>query len=114
MTTIKPDTIFCDEVDGIMITAFRQADHYFIIQRENLDPNEFHIELNDQKQGCYNGISKIVFQEDRIVFDLNHTGQQSLNTDTIIISDLAQGPEYKAVVSELELIMKSIINQQTI
>jgi hypothetical protein len=108
MTTIKPDDIICDYIDDIVITGFRQGDDYFIIQRDDLSTNEFHIELNDQGQGCYNGLQEITIHDDKIIFQLNLIGQVSLKTDTIVISDVAQRTEYKKIAKELELIRESL------
>src|SRR5687767_8194692 len=87
MMTLKPEEIFSNLVDNVMITGFKQSDDYFIIQREDEDPSNFHIELNNQRQGCYNGLREILVQDKKIVFRLNAVGQSNLNTDEIQIMD---------------------------
>lgn len=109
MTTIKPDEIFCGDIDNIIVTGFRQSDDYFIIQRNDSEINNIHIELNDQSQGCYDGLNEIIIQDDKIVFRLNLPGQASLETDTVVITDrINEKTEYKKIIEELELINKRL------
>jgi hypothetical protein len=109
MTTIKPDDIFCDDIDGIIVTGFRQGDDYFIIQREDLETSNFHVELKDQGQGCYDGLNEIIIQDDKIIFRLNLLGQAALQTDTVVISDrINEKTEYKKIIEELKLINKRL------
>jgi hypothetical protein len=109
MTTIKPDEIFCGDIDNIIVTGFRQGDDYFIIQRDDSEISNFHIELNDQSQGCYDGLNEIIIQDDKIVFRLNILGQAVLETDTVVIADrINEKTEYKKIIEELELINKRL------
>lgn len=87
MITIKPDEKFCDYIDNVMITGFKQSEGYFIIQRDDDDATNFYIELDDQGQSCYNGIKKITINDDKIIFELNPEGQANLDTDVIQIVD---------------------------
>jgi hypothetical protein len=103
--TIIPDDIYCDNIDTIVVTGFRQGDEYFIIQREDFDATNIHIELNDQGQGCYDGLEEIIILDDKIVFKLNLNGQEILGTDSIVISDkLTNRTEYKKLMNELNLL----------
>jgi hypothetical protein len=105
MITITPDDVFCDVTDHVMVTGFRDGDSYFIIQREDLEEANFYVELDDQSQGCYDGLDKIIIQDDKIVFQLNPLGQRVLKTSTIVISvNIREKTTYKKVVEELELI----------
>lgn len=105
MTTIIPDDIYCDNIDIIVVTGFRQGDEYFIIQREDFETTKIHIELNDQGQGCYDGLEEITIHDDKIVFKLNLKGQKILGTDSIVISDkLTNKTEYKKLMNELNLL----------
>ncbi len=105
MTTIQPDDIFYDYIDKVIVIGFRQDDGYFIIQREDLETSNILVELNDQKQSCYDGLNEVIIQDDKIVFRLNSIGQDALKTSTVIISDsIKQKTNYKKIVEELELI----------
>lgn len=109
MMTIKPDDIFCNVIDNIMVTGFRQGDNYFIIQREDEEAANFYLELNNQSQGCYDGLDKIIIQDDEIVFQLNPMGQEALSTDAVVISvNLREEAEYNKVIEELELINRRL------
>lgn len=105
MTTIIPDDIYCDNIDQIVVTGFRQGDEYFIIQRRDLETTNFHIELNDQGQGCYDGLKEIIILDDKIIFKLNSKGRETLGTDTIVISDkMKDKTEFNKLRKELNLL----------
>ena len=110
-TIIKPDEKFCDILDDVKIVGFKNSEGYFMIQRVDDDPKNFHIELDDQGQGCYDGLESVIINDDKIIFKLNLKGQKHLNTEKIeIIDDILDNLDYVKFLKEIGIINQCLEN----
>lgn len=87
----KATEVYADyDENDLLIIGFSSADNYFMIQdafdREDeqeieLGMDTFYIELNDQSQGSYGGISRLHLYQNLISLTLNDIGKSHLNTE---------------------------------
>ena len=113
-TIIKPEEIICNFAEDVFIVGFGQGDRYFIIQRVDEHPANFHIELDSQGQSCYNGLSEISVEVDKICFELNSQGSMHLKTGRIeIVDHIIGNPNYDRVIAEIEILNRSLINSRS-
>lgn len=111
---IRPREKFCDDLEEVRVLGFKEGDSYFILQRVDKNSENFHIELNDQSKGCYNGIESVIIEENRIIFKLNRVGQDIIDTEMIeIVDNEIANSDYEKIKREIQIISTCLRNSKS-
>ncbi|HQU84377.1 MAG TPA: Imm10 family immunity protein [Pyrinomonadaceae bacterium] len=90
---------------GVLVVGFYTEENYLMIQ-QSLDINDavYHIERDDQSYGGYGGVEKIELSRSKIEVQLDETGKETLDCDSINVDFETDDETYELLSEKLKLI----------